>query len=234
MSKPRHKPESGQRIVEHPTEDDADERPGRVISPEEVAREFLRDPRGAGQVSTETARPDRARRLPGGVATAAGLVGTVAILVVLAAVALYPNHPSAPARSAHGATSSTASSTTATTTTIPLPPIPSVTVQVLNAYGSGELATAAATTLKALGFGVSGIGSAPNPIAGGQPSELFYGPSGLPAAKTLAAWLNGIFTYVPRPSLTGNNLELWIANPLFTVKGFPLPKSPTTTTSTAA
>jgi hypothetical protein len=156
----------------------------------------------------------------------------VAILVVLAAVALYPDRQSAPPPKAHGATSSITSSTTATTTTVPLPPIPSVTVRVLNAYGSGQLATPAATRLKALGFGVSGIGSAPSLIAGGQPSELFYGPSGLPAAKTLTAWLNGIFTYVPRPSLTGNNLELWIANPLFTVKGFPAPKSPTTTTST--
>jgi hypothetical protein len=171
--------------------------------------------------------------MPSGIATTAAVVGTIAVLAVLAAVALYPDHQNGPPHSSHSvASSATSSTTTSTTTTVPLPPISSVTVQVLNASGSGQLAAQAAARLKALGFGVSGTGNAPSQIAAGQPSEIFYGPSGLPAAQALAAWVNGPFTNVPRPSLADENLVLWIANPQFTIKGFP-PKPATTTTSAA-
>ena len=98
-----------------------------------------------------------------------------------------------------------------------------VSVNVLNASGGGLLATETAQALRKDGFQISGINNAPSVIAAGDPSEIFYGPTGLPAAKTLAASLQGKVSYVPDPSLTGNNVNLWVANAMLTV---------TTTTTT--
>ncbi len=111
------------------------------------------------------------------------------------------------------------------TTTTTAPPLANnlVSVNVLNASGGGLLATETAQALRKDGFQISGINNAPSVIAAGDPSEIFYGPTGLPAAKTLAASLQGKVSYVPDPSLTGNNVNLWVANATLTV---------TTTTTT--
>ena len=102
----------------------------------------------------------------------------------------------------------------ATTTTTTAPPLANnaVSVNVFNASGGGLLATATANALRKDGFQITGVNNAPSVIAAGDPSEIFYGPSGLPAAKTLAASLQGKVKYVPAASLTGNNLNLWVAN----------------------
>ena len=117
----------------------------------------------------------------------------------------------------------------ATTTTTTAPPLANnaVSVNVFNASGGGLLATATANALRKDGFQVTGVNNAPSVIAAGDPSEIFYGPSGLPAANTLAASLQGTVTYVPDPSLTGNNLNLWVANATLTV-------TTTTTTTTGS
>lgn len=115
----------------------------------------------------------------------------------------------------------------ATTTTTTAPPLANsaVSVNVLNASGGGLLATDTAQGLGQHGFVITGINNAPSVIAAGDPSEIFYGPSGLPAAKTLAASLVGKVKYVPDPALTGNDLNLWVANATLTV-------TTTTTTTT--
>ena len=121
-------------------------------------------------------------------------------------------------------TDSQVNTSPSTTTTVPLPPPASVTVDVLNAYGPGPLAPETALRLIHVGFAISGTGNAPNLIAGDNPSEIFYGPSGLPAAETLAQWLHGPKKEVPSANLSGNNLDLWVANSLLGVN--------TTTTTT--
>jgi hypothetical protein len=177
-----------------------------VLSPEEVAREFLQEGGDVDrQQRSEEGRRRRVRILAG-FATAAGVAGIVAVLVLLALLALRPSHPPSPPRAA-------------------LPPPASVRVDVLNAFPSGELlAIATAKSLEHIGFAISGVSDAPSLIAGGEPSEIFYGPSGLGAAETLTQWLIGPVKIVSSADLSGNNLELWIANPAVRVK--------TTTTTT--
>jgi len=180
-----------------------------VLSPEEVAREFLQE---GGDVDrpqrSEEGRRRRVRILTG-FATAAGVAGTVAILVFLALLALRPSHPPSPPRAA-------------------LPPPTSVKVDVLNAFPSGQLlAIETAKRLEHIGFAISGVSNAPSLIAGGEPSEIFYGPSGLGAAETLGQWLISPVKNVSSAHLSSNNLELWIANPLLGVK-----ENTTTTTTT--
>jgi hypothetical protein len=112
-------------------------------------------------------------------------------------------------------------------------------VDVLNASGGGLLATDTSDRLRDDGFVITGVDNAPSVIAAGNPSEIFYGPSGLPAAHTLAASLNGKITYVPEPSLRGNDVTLWVANAQLTVTTTTtstttttaVPGSPTTTTT---
>jgi LCP family protein required for cell wall assembly len=115
----------------------------------------------------------------------------------------------------------------ATTTTTTAPPLANnvVSVNVLNASGGGLLATDTAQGLRQDGFVITGINNAPSVIAAGDPSEIFYGPSGLPAAHTLAASLQGKVSYVPDATLTGNDLTLWVASSALTV-------TTTTTTTT--
>jgi hypothetical protein len=186
-----------------------------VLSPEEVAREFLQE---GGDVDPQQRSGEGRRRrvrVLTGFATAAGVAGTVAILVFLALLALRPSHPPSPPRAA------------LPNPTVPLPPPTSVKVDVLNAFPSGQLiAVATAQRLKPIGFAISGVSNAPSLIAGGEPSEILYGPSGLRAAETLAQWLIGSVKNVSSAHLSGNNLELWIANPLLGVK------ENTTTTTT--
>ena len=117
--------------------------------------------------------------------------------------------------------------TTPTTTTTTAPPLAdsAVSVDVLNASGAGLLATDTAAALRQHGFVITGIDNAPSVLPAGSPSEIFYGPTGLPAARTLAASLKGKVTYVPEASLRGNDVTLWVANAQLTV-------TPTTTTTT--
>jgi LCP family protein required for cell wall assembly len=126
-----------------------------------------------------------------------------------------------------GAPTPNPASTTTTTTTAPPLANSAVSVDVLNASGGGLLATDTAQSLRQDGFVITGIDNAPSVIAAGNPSEIFYGPTGLPAAKTLAASLKGKVTYVPDPTLTENHVTLWVANATLTVT------TPTTTTTTA-
>jgi LCP family protein required for cell wall assembly len=114
-----------------------------------------------------------------------------------------------------------------TTTTTTAPPLANsaVSVDVLNASGAGLLATDTADGLRKDGFKITGINNAPSVIPAGEPSEIYYGPSGLPAAHTLADSLKGKVTYVPDSSLTGNNVSLWVASAALTVN------PPTTTTT---
>jgi hypothetical protein len=128
-----------------------------------------------------------------------------------------------------------------TTTTTTAPPLANsaVSVDVLNASGGGLLATETSDRLRADGFVITGINNAPSVIAAGNPSEIFYGPSGSPAAHTLAASLTGKVTYVPDPTLRGNDVTLWVANAQLTVTTTTtstttttaVPGSPTTTTT---
>ncbi len=201
-------PESDQEIVSPGTEDDRRGPQGRVLSPEEVAREFLREGADVDRRERKEERRRRRVRILTGFATAAGVVATVAVLVLLAVLALLPSHPPSPPRAA-------------------LPPPTAVTVEVLSAYQGGALGTIQVSQhLSEIGF-VSRYGPAPSMIAAGEPSEIFYGPSGLPAAETLAQWLTGPVTKVSSAHLSGNNLELWIANPQLGGKG-----NTTTTTTT--
>jgi LCP family protein required for cell wall assembly len=127
------------------------------------------------------------------------------------------------------------------TTTTAAPPLANsaVSVDVLNASGGGLLATDTSEALRGDGFEITGVNNAPSTIAAGDPSEIFYGPSGLPAAHTLADSLKGKVTYVPAPSLTGNDVTLWVANDQLTVTTTTtstttttaVPGSPTTTTT---
>jgi LCP family protein required for cell wall assembly len=112
-----------------------------------------------------------------------------------------------------------------TTTTTP-PPLANsaVSVDVLNASGGGLLATDTSEGLRRDGFVITNIDNAPSTIPAGDPSEIFYGPSGLPAAHTLADALKGKVTLVPEASLSGNDVTLWVASDQLTVT--------TTTTST--
>lgn len=130
---------------------------------------------------------------------------------------------------------------TRTTTTTTAPPLAdrAVSVDVLNASGAGLLATDTADGLRTDGFVITGIDNAPSLIPAGDPSEIYYGPSGLPAARTLADSLRGKVTYVPDSSLTGNDLSLWVASAALTVTTTTttstttttIPGSPTTTTT---
>ena len=213
--------------MEPRTEDDGGTHLGRVLSPEEVAREFLREGGGVARPERNGEGQGRRARIPAGVATAAGVAVAVAVLVLLAVLMLLPSHPPSAPRatgvaSPHSTNSRVITSPSITTTT--LPPPASVKVDVLNAYGSGPLAPETALRLISAGFAISGTGSAPSLIAGDNPSEIFCGPSGLPAAETLAQWLHGPVKEVSSAKLSGNNLELWIANPLLGVN--------TTTTTT--
>jgi hypothetical protein len=121
------------------------------------------------------------------------------------------------------------------TTTTTAPPLVdrAVSVDVLNASGAGLLATDTAEGLRADGFVITGIDNAPSLIPAGEPSEIYYGPSGLPAAHTLADSLSGKVTYVPDSSLSGNDLSLWVASAALTVTTTTtttIPGSPTTST----
>ena len=209
-------PESDQMIVEPRSEDDSGTRK-RVLSPEEVAREFLQE---GGHFDRHGRREDSRRRrvrILAGFATAAGVLATVAVLALLAVVALLPSHPPSPPRTPGAASPHP---------TVPLPPPTSVRVDVLSAYPSGQLlAIATKQRLMHIGFVISGIGTAPSLIAGGKPSEIFYGPSGLRAAETLAQWLIGPVKKVSSAYLSGNDLELWIANPLLGEKTTTTPNS---------
>jgi hypothetical protein len=162
---------------------------------------------------------------------ALGVVVIVAVVLAVVILSSRNSNNSGTATSAHHGTttqairetSTTASTTTSTTastttsTTAPLPATSSVVVDVLNASGATGLAAQTAAGLRQDGFGVSGIGNASSNIAPGGPSQIYYGPDGLPAAHTLAASLNGPVTYIANSMLGGNNLILWIANAQLTV-----------------
>jgi LCP family protein required for cell wall assembly len=122
---------------------------------------------------------------------------------------------------------------TTTTTVAPLAHS-AVSVSVFNASGGGLLATDTATGLRNDGFKITGINNAPSVIAPGEPSEIYYGPTGLPAAHTLADALKGKVTYIPDATLSANSLILWVANAQLTVipsTTTTLPGSSTTTTT---
>lgn len=201
----------------------------RALSPEEVAREFLRE--GRVVVAEERTAKGRPRhvRTSSRVAVSAGVAGAVLVLALLAFLILLLNRSPSPlsaSKPTHGLKRSTPA-----TNTNSLPPISSVRVDVLNADGSGQRPTATYLALRSAGFTVSGVGTASDLIAGGQPSEIFYGPSGLAAAETLAYRLIGAVRDVYNANLPGNHLELWIATPLL---GVVLTTTTTTSTTSSA
>jgi hypothetical protein len=197
-------------------EDDRGTDPGRLLSSEKVASEFIREGGGAApQKQSAEGRPARAW-FPFGWATGAGVVAAVVALVLLGLLTLPDRPPTSPRASKptehSGKTSIPATSATS------LPPTSSVTVELLNADGSDTRPVATYLRLISAGFAISSVGSAPSLIiTGGQPSEIFYGPSGHAAAETLAHWLIGPVRDVQNVNLSGNNLELWIASPLLGV-----------------
>ena len=218
--------EGGPETQGTPAEGDPGRRDTRVLSPEEVARNFLRhggdpDPR------TRRTRPPR-RNLRAAATTAAVVVGAGAVLAGLAAFTLLPNGqanpPSAQARSASAGgrpdhdLDLDDSTSTSTTSTVPLLAHGAVTVDVLNAYGSGAVAAVTATALRGLGFSIGNVANAPSDIAPGQPSQILYGPSDLAAANTLAQTLSGPVTEISTTDLSGNHLQLWVASPQLVVK----------------
>jgi LCP family protein required for cell wall assembly len=102
-----------------------------------------------------------------------------------------------------------------------------VDVQVLNASGLADVAHDTAASLTSAGFDVTQIGDAASLIPSGQPSQIWYGSTGLEAAHTLGAALGEKVSYVSYPSLTGNTVDLLIAGTSLTV-------TTTSTTSTTA
>ena len=102
-----------------------------------------------------------------------------------------------------------------------------VSVEVFNASTVSGIAHDTATKLTTAGFTIATIGNAPSQITPGDPSEIWYGPTGLEAAHTLGAALSGATEYVPDPSLTGNTVALLIAGSALTLKS-----TATTTTTT--
>jgi LCP family protein required for cell wall assembly len=129
--------------------------------------------------------------------------------------------------------------TPTTPTTAPPLADSAVSVDVLNASGGGLLATDTARSLRQDGFIITGIDNAPSVLAAGDPSEIFYGPTGLPAARTLADALHGKVTFVPEPGLSGGDVTLWVANATLTVTTTTtttttVPGAPTTTTTIPA
>jgi LCP family protein required for cell wall assembly len=103
-----------------------------------------------------------------------------------------------------------------------------VSVQVFNASTVGGIAHKTATSLTAAGFVIASVGNAPSQISPGDPTEIWYGPTGLEAAHTLAAALSNPVAYVPDPSLAGNTVALLIANAQVALNS----SATTTTTST--
>jgi hypothetical protein len=205
-------PAAGARVAE----DDRGTVPGRVVSPEEEAREFIREGEGAAlQEQSAESRPLRVR-FPFGWATGAGVVAAVVALVLLVFLALPHGPPTSPGASSP--TDHSVKTSIPATSATSLPPTSSVTVELLNADGSDQRPVATYLRLISAGFAISSIGNAPNlMITGGQPSEIFYGPSGHAAAETLERWLVGPVREVKNANLSGNNLELWIASPLLGV-----------------
>ncbi len=151
------------------------------------------------------------------------MAAAVILLSLFVALALFPSGGAGPRVSHeaahHGSVIQVRTQfSTTSNPTDPLLPDRSVTVQVLNASGSGELATKTAVALKKAGFVISSVNDAPSVISPGDPSDIFYGSTGLTAARTLAAVLNGLVSYIPDSSLVDNNVSLWIANAQLTVK----------------
>jgi LCP family protein required for cell wall assembly len=125
----------------------------------------------------------------------------------------------------------------------PVKPVPSlahnlVAVQVFNAGAAAGAAHVTADALTRAGYNVIQIGDAPNQIAAGSPSQIWYGLSGKEAAHTLGASLSGPVRYVSDPSLTGNTVALFLVGSDLTVNASTtttttttIPGTPTTTTT---
>jgi hypothetical protein len=203
-----------------------------VRTPEEVARAFLQE---GGVV---VPGPDVAPLFHWRWSVVAGVAVAAAALVALAAFTLLTtgnNNPPPPSHQAAarppgvtntGAGHHAAATSTTTSTTTPATANTAVSVDVLNASSSNGVAGLTAAALQQDGFTVTGIGTAPTKIAGGAPSQIRYGPSGLTAAHTLAASLAGPVSLVPDPSVTDSSLTLLVASTQLSV-------IPSTTTTTA-
>jgi hypothetical protein len=194
-------------------------RPDVPVTPEEVARAFIRDGGTLDFGDEDEGRWIRRKSFLSAVAAIVVVSGAVAAYVIW----LNPKTPDGQASTALSASTTAGASgatppTSVTPTTVQLPANNAVTVEVLNASNTSELASHTATGLEQVGFVVSVVSDAPSVIAGGSPSDIFYGPNGLPAAQVLALSLNGSVSLLPDASLSGNNVTLWIAGPKLTVK----------------
>jgi hypothetical protein len=208
------------------TQDTPSERQGgrhdtNVLTPEEVARNFLRLRGGAiHDPRTQPSRRPR-RNTRSAAATIAVVIVAVAVLAGLAVLTLSPNKqarpPAAQAR-LHNPAAGAATTSPSTTTIVPLLAPSAVTIDVLNAYGSGRVASVTAASLKQRGFTIGVVANAPGNLPAGQPSQILYSPDASAAANTLAQTLLGPVTETPTTALSGNHLQLWVANPQLTVK----------------
>jgi len=217
---------SGQPAMEW---DDAPHSP-TARTPEEVARAFLEEG------GTVVPGPDEDRRSRWHWSTVAGVAAAAIALAALAAFTLLTTgHTTAPphsdSASHHALVAPTTGQSTTTTSTTAVATLPSsVSVDVLNASTSNGVAGLTAAALHQQGFVVTGIGTAPNKIADGAPSEIHYGPDGVVAAHTLAAVLSGPVTLVSDPTVSGSNVTLLVASAQLTV----VPSTTSTTTAATA
>jgi hypothetical protein len=200
-----------------------------IQSPEEIARNFIRD--GGVIDFDERIDPQEVRRKRWFVGGAIVVVIVIAIAAVIALTHQKGSKSPSSGVSAIQTTTTVVNRTTTTTTTTTAPSLvkSAVLVQVLNASPTNGLAGTTGTALTQAGFTVSSVGNAPQKIATGSPSEIFYGPTGLPAAHLLALSLTGPVTFVANPALTGNNVTLWIANSQLTVSTTSTSATTTTT-----
>jgi hypothetical protein len=202
-------------------EGDAGNPYARVKTPEDVAREFIRDGGVVVNDYSDDGRYRPRRSIVYGVIAAIVVLGTLAAIRFLPARAVA-HRPISTSKSSHVShktviTAIPTTTTTSTSTSASLPANSAVTVQVLNASVTDGVAGLTAAALKQDGFVVGAVGNAPSKITPGQPSEILYGPAGISAAHKLDGSLNGPVNYVASPSLTGTNVTLWIANAQLTV-----------------
>jgi hypothetical protein len=202
-------------------ESDGDFPTSRLKTPEEIAREFLQ----SGKILVDAEPEETPVRRSW--APVFGVIGVIVVLAAIVVIVLLSNrhvsHPPAAAVRKPPVTTvpvpvKKVASTTTTTAPPTLPPANSaVMVNVQNASQSNGLAALTAAALTQDGFTVSAVGTAPNQIASGDPSQILYGPTGLSAAHVLGNSLSGPVSYVASPDLTGSNVTLLIASSQLTV-----------------
>lgn len=136
--------------------------------------------------------------------------GRVILLTLLAMIVLFG--VGLVAGRAITGNSLTSSQPCVTETAVPsFVPAAEITVKVLNASAPTGSAAKAGSALGAQNINVIGAenGTTSNPASG---AIIRYGPEGLPAAESLAVYLDGNVVLEPAPELAGNDLQLVLAS----------------------